>query len=92
MTDGEYQRLYDEVYRELVTPEWRRKLALLVEHASDPVATDRDSLRRELEEVRAARDELVLMASRMTLDYEVQPSTRMARIAELAKVDGEEGK
>lgn len=53
MTDREYQQMYDEVHKELVTSEMRKKLALLTEHAADPtieeLTADRDRLAAECE-------------------------------------------
>lgn len=48
MTDREYQALYDEVHKELVTETLRKKLGLLTAHAADPT----------IEELTAARDSL----------------------------------
>lgn len=45
MKDADYQRLYDEVDKELVTPEMRKKLHLLTKHAQDPAI---EELRQQL--------------------------------------------
>ncbi len=65
MKDSEYQRLYDEVHKELVTPGLRSQLDLIVEYAGEHVAADLDAARVEIErltkDAQHARDEETTM-------------------------------
>ncbi len=57
MTNAEYQRVYDALYKELVSVDLRKKLAHLVEHAGDPIAAERDAALAQIEAMRLERDE-----------------------------------
>lgn len=59
MSDSDYQRLYAEVEKELVTPSMRRKLDMLLNHACDPMAADNQALRSQLTALQAERDAAV---------------------------------
>ncbi len=52
MTDSEYQILYDEVYKELVSIGLRKKLAFLVEHAGNQIHAEHASALAEIERLR----------------------------------------
>lgn len=78
MTDHDYQALYDEVYKELVTPGLRKKLRMLTEHAQDPAIA---TLKEQLAKITRERDEAreTLLRGPLTTE-QVQEALNQGRI------------
>jgi hypothetical protein len=77
MTDREYQALYDEVYKALVTMEMRSKLAALTAFANDPTI---ERLTAERDSALAAYNELLHSRSKGTrIAFEMAEAAKAER-------------